>query len=149
MTAVAKLPALRYIALGLIGLAFSCTLLFAVAPTAQAASNLTPAQISAIMGLLQAFDADQETINNVSAALNGGTVTPPMDSVSSFNTSEIFTMNVPEVAQAPAPTVAVSTNSSAYISTNQMLGAVAEVVARPFGGLTDMLSSLFFAAGLY
>lgn len=35
------------------------------------ASSLTQTQISAIIGLLRSFGADQNTINNVSAALNG------------------------------------------------------------------------------
>ena len=37
------------------------------------ASSLTTTQVSAIIGLLQSFGADQNTINNVSAALGGST----------------------------------------------------------------------------
>jgi len=79
MTSVATLPAVRAIAIGLIGLAFSCSLLFAVAPKAHAAS-LSPAQVSAIVSLLQSFGADQTTINNVQAALGGGVVVPAQSS---------------------------------------------------------------------
>ena len=42
----------------------------AVAP-AQAQAALTSAQIQSILSLLQSFGADQATINNVNAALNG------------------------------------------------------------------------------
>jgi hypothetical protein len=54
----------------------------AIATPAQAAS-LTSAQVSAIIGLLQSFGADQGTINNVSAAL-GGSSTGGTLSCSSF-----------------------------------------------------------------
>lgn len=39
------------------------------------AAALTPAQVSAIISLLQSFGADQSTINNVQASLTGGTPT--------------------------------------------------------------------------
>lgn len=52
--------------------------LFGASHVAQAAS-LTPAQTQAILGLLQSFGADQATINNVSAALGGGSTTPLHD----------------------------------------------------------------------
>lgn len=46
------------------------TLVFS--PVITTAAALTSAQISAIMGLLQSFGADQGVITNVSSALNGG-----------------------------------------------------------------------------
>src|ERR1035437_1203514 len=48
----------------------------AFVPQAEAAA-LSATQISAIIGLLQAFGADQSVIANVQAALSGGSTTPP------------------------------------------------------------------------
>lgn len=44
-------------------------------PLFASAAGLTPSQISAIIGLLQSFGADQSVINNVQVVLNGGTPT--------------------------------------------------------------------------
>lgn len=59
------------------GLALFAALVFGgvVANKAQAAA-LTPAQVSAIISLLQSFGADQATINNVQASLTGQPTTP-------------------------------------------------------------------------
>jgi hypothetical protein len=62
-TRVALLVAGVAVAIGLMGAV-------AVAP-AQAQSALTAAQVQAIVSLLASFGADQATINNVTAALNG------------------------------------------------------------------------------
>lgn len=54
------------------GVAVAIALMGAVAiAPAQAQSALTPAQVQAIVSLLSSFGADQATINNVTAALNG------------------------------------------------------------------------------
>jgi len=68
----------------------SAVLVFGIlaVPASTLAADLTSSQISAIIGLLQAFGADQATINNVQVALNGGTPTNSTQSwCHTFNTN--------------------------------------------------------------
>src|ERR1035437_3387774 len=61
----------------------SVAFLFAVliTPMAQVqAADLTPAQKSAIIGLLQAYGVDQSVINTVQTTLDGGAITQPSQS---------------------------------------------------------------------
>ena len=73
---------IKHIGAGLVALSLLLSV-GAMAAPAQAAS-LTSAQISAIVGLLQSFGADQATINNVSIALGGSTTNSTL-SCSSFS----------------------------------------------------------------
>jgi PKD repeat protein len=63
----------KHIGAGVLALGLLFSVGFIAAPAE--ASSLTSAQISAILSLLQSFGADQSTINNVSAALNGQATT--------------------------------------------------------------------------
>ena len=69
---------------------FGAALLLAVCVSpvlVQAQTGLTSSQMSAILGLLQAFGADQSVINNVQVALNGGTPTQTATALTITTTS--------------------------------------------------------------
>ena len=65
-------------------LAVLSALVVLAAPSFASASALTTDQVNAILSLLQSFGADQETTNNVMAALTGVAVPPPSPSCLSF-----------------------------------------------------------------
>ena len=70
LTTITKHRVAARVAAGAVGIAMALSGVAVVASKAYAAA-LTPSQIQSILSLLSSFGADQTTINNVSASLNG------------------------------------------------------------------------------
>ncbi len=77
-----------------------------MAPSSAQASSLTAAQVEAVLGLLDAFDVPQATINNVRSIL-GGTQNSPGVSITAASSERSYRLGKPielswEVSGAPA-----------------------------------------------
>lgn len=66
------------------GVVFAASILLGASALPAQAASLSSSQVQAILSLLSSFGADQGTINNVSAALNGQATTAVASSASSY-----------------------------------------------------------------
>lgn len=76
---------------GFLGIATAVSMFAGIAVVPAQAAALTPAQVQSIVSLLQSFGADQGTITNVQASLNGQPTTGTMNSSGATTCSYTFT----------------------------------------------------------
>ena len=131
MKKILKFATVFFLALVLVG---------AVGAHTAKASGLTSTQISAIIGLLQSFGADQSVINNVQTALTGTPTTPPTTTAwcHTFNTNLMVGSSGDDVAalqyilqqQGLLSNLYVFANSSVSFFSEQVAAAVVKFQAK-------------------